>query len=83
MDRIRPHATIIVQDVNGNFFNVPLHRIYLTSELVSGLVEVRVMPFLTMKGMSILLGNELAGGRVITHPRVVLEPVASIDTKNI
>lgn len=75
--------SVIIQGVTGSFVSIPLHRIHLTSGLVSGPVEVGVVPSLPMKGISMLLGNELAGGRVIPHPKVVSEPVASVDTENI
>lgn len=36
---------------------------------------------LPMKGVSMLLGNELTGGKVTIHIKVLLEPVTSIETE--
>jgi hypothetical protein len=45
-------------------FNVPLHRIYLKSDLVTGPVIVGVRHNLPFEGDSLLLGNDLAGKKV-------------------
>lgn len=54
---------------------VPLHRVKLTSELVCGEVTLGVRPYLPVDGVMIILGNNLAGGRlwqdVIPPPVVV------------
>lgn len=44
---------------------VPVHRIHLQTDLVSGFVEVGVRPILPVKGVSFILGNDLAGGKVV------------------
>ena len=41
------------------------------------------METLPAKGVSMLLGNDLAGGKVITEPKVVMEPVTSAETEKI
>ena len=46
------------------FVNVPLHNIYLSSDLVSGAVAVGIRPSLTLKGVHLLLDNDLAGEKV-------------------
>ena len=61
---------VIAQGIEGGFVNVPLHRIYLKSKLISGPVVVGTRPTLPMKGVALLLGNDLAGGRVIANPKV-------------
>ena len=43
---------------------VPLHRVYLKSALVTGFVQVGVRPSLPVKGITFILGNDLAGGKV-------------------
>jgi hypothetical protein len=40
-------------------FNVPLHRIYLKSDLITGPVIVGVRHNLPFEGVSLLLGNDL------------------------
>ena len=74
---------VIVQGVEGGFINVPLHRVNLVSDIVSGSVVVGVMETLPAKGVSMLLGNDLAGGKVIAEPKVVMEPVTSAETEKI
>ena len=59
---------VIAQGTEGGFVNVPLHRIYLKSNLVSGPVVVGTRPTLP-------LSNDFAGGRVIASPKVTSKPV--------
>ena len=66
---------VIAQGIEGGFINVPLHRIYLKSNLISGSVVVGTRPTLPIKGVALLLGNDLAGGRVIANPKVTYKPV--------
>ena len=47
---------------------MPLHKIFLKSDLVSGYVTVGICPNLPVKGVSLLLGNDLAGDRVMADP---------------
>lgn len=58
------------------FVNFPLHNILLKSDLVSGNVAVGVCHNFPVKGVSLILGNDLAG-RVLVTPEVVLMPVVS------
>ncbi|XP_062403431.1 uncharacterized protein LOC134094065 [Sardina pilchardus] len=44
--------------------SVPLHRLVLESELVSGEVVLAVRPSLPIEGVDVILGNNLVGGRV-------------------
>ena len=53
-----------------DIISVPLHRINLKSDLISGTVIVGVRPELPVKGVSMLLGNDLAGGKVLPEPIV-------------
>lgn len=54
--------------------NVPLHRVYLESDLVTGPVTLGVCSRLPVDGVSLILGNELAGGKVFPRPIVVHKP---------
>ena len=67
-------ASILVQGVECGFVNVPLHKLNLKSDLVSGVVTVGVRPSLPVEGVSFLLGNDLAGGKVVPIPCVTQEP---------
>ena len=43
---------------------MPLHRVYLHSDLITGSVVVGIRPTLPVKRVSFVLGNDLAGGKV-------------------
>ena len=70
-------ASVLVQGVECGFVEVPLHSLNLKSDLVSGSVIVGVRPSLPVEGVSFLLGNDLAGGKVTIVPCVVKEPSIS------
>ena len=65
----------------GGFVSVPLHKVHLNSELVTGSVVVGVVPELPVEGVSLLLGNDLAGDRVKAsdEPRMTADPVTTND----
>ena len=52
----------LIQGIGMEIISVPLHKINLTSDLVSGPVTIGVRHELPVKGVSMLLGNDLAGG---------------------
>ncbi len=54
---------------------VPLHRVYLQTELVPGFLDVGVRPTLPVPGIEFNLGNDLAGGRVLPALEVLDKPV--------
>jgi len=47
-----------------------LHNIHLESDMVTGPVAVGVRPCLPIEGVDLVLGNDLAGGRVLVKPGV-------------
>ena len=61
-------TSVLIQGVEFGFVNVPLHNIYLSSDLVSGPVAVGIRPSLPFKGIHWLLGNDLAGDKVVVNP---------------
>uniref|UniRef100_A0A8W8MZ15 Integrase catalytic domain-containing protein n=1 Tax=Magallana gigas TaxID=29159 RepID=A0A8W8MZ15_MAGGI len=67
-------SDVLIQGVELGFVKVPLHEIGLRSDLVSGNVVVGVRPTLPVKGVSLLLGNDLAGGKVVPDPVVCNRP---------
>ena len=50
------------------------HNIYLSSDLVTGLVAVGIRPSLPFKGVNLLLGNDLAGDKVVVDPLLTSTP---------
>ena len=61
-------TSVLIQGVECGFVNVPLHNIYLSSDLVTGLVAVTIRPSLPFKGDHLLLGSDLAGNKVVVNP---------------
>ena len=70
-------TSVLIQGVECGFVNVPLHNIYLSSDLVTGLVAVGIRPSLPFKGVHLLLGNDLAGDKVVVNP--LLTNISCID----
>ncbi|XP_043976856.1 uncharacterized protein LOC122833417 isoform X2 [Gambusia affinis] len=67
-------CSVLIRGIGLETFSVPLHKIYLQSELVQGEVTIAVRPSLSVEGVSLILGNNLAGGRVwrdVAPPPVV------------
>ena len=67
-------TSVLIQGVECGFINVPLHNIYLSSDLVTGLVAVGIRPSLPFKGVHFLLGNDLAGDKVAVDPLLTSTP---------
>ena len=61
--------SILIQDIGCGIVNV-----FLTAELVSGPATVGVRSSLPIDGVHFLLGNDLAGGKVIPSPVVTDKP---------
>ena len=69
-------SSILVEGFGGGYLSCPLHTLNLQTALVSGEVVVAVCPYLPIEGVSFILGNDLAGGRVLAASEVVTSPVA-------
>ena len=74
--------SVLLQGVELGVIDVPLHKIYLKSDLITGPVIVGVRPTMSVQGVSLLLGNDLAGGKVVADSIVcakITSDVASGD----
>jgi hypothetical protein len=60
--------SVLIRDVEYGFVSVPLHNIYLTSYLLTGPVSVDVKSSLPLKGVHLLLGNDLVGNKIVVSP---------------
>ena len=69
--------SVLLQGIELGTVRVPLHRVELSSKLVSGLVVVGVRPSLPVEGIQLVLGNDLAGGKVEANPCVSGIPCSS------
>ena len=67
-------TSVLIQGVECGFVNVPLYNIYLSSDLVYGPVAVGIRQTLPFKGVHLLLGNDLAGDKVVVNPLVTDTP---------
>ena len=67
-------TSVLIQGVECGFVNVPLHNIYLSSDLVKGPVAVGIRQTLPFKGVHLLLGNDLEGEKVVVNPLVTDTP---------
>ena len=65
---------ILVQGIEGRIVTVPLHSVFLKSDLVTGQVKVGLMSSFPIKGISLLLGNDLAGGKVVPSVQLTSKP---------
>ena len=65
---------VLIQGVECGFVNVPLHNIYLSSDLVTGPVVVGIRPSLPLKGVHLLLGYDLAGDKIVVNPLLTNTP---------
>ncbi|XP_043968384.1 uncharacterized protein LOC122828679 isoform X1 [Gambusia affinis] len=71
-------SRVVVQGIGMTFVSAPLHNIHLDSSLVSGFCRVAVLPTLPIKGIDLILGNDLAGGKVLPVPEVLDTPDTSV-----
>ncbi len=55
---------MVVRGFGMGCVNVPLHHVFLKSDLVTGLVTLGVCLQLPVDGVDLILGNDLAGGQV-------------------
>ena len=69
-------TSVLIQGVECRTVNIPLHYVNLSSNLVTGPVVIGIKPSLPFKGVHLLLGNDLAGDKVVVNPLVT-------DTQNI
>ena len=67
-------TSVLIQGVECGFVNVALHNVHLQSDLVTGPVTVGLTSSLPFKGIHLLLGNDLAGDKVVVNPLVTDTP---------
>ena len=67
-------TSVLIQGVECGTVNIPLHHVNLSSDLVTGLVVIGITPSLPFNGVHLLLGNDLAGDKVVVNPLVTDTP---------
>ncbi|KAL0152923.1 hypothetical protein M9458_051752 [Cirrhinus mrigala] len=68
---------VLVRGIELGCVKVPLDTVYLKSDLVTGPARIGVRTELPVEGVSVILGNDLAGGKVFPCPIVVDKPVVT------
>ncbi len=68
-------SNVLVQGIDLTVVKVPLHQVFLRSGFISGNVKLAVRAQLPVKGVSLILGNDLAGVKVFCLPEVIDTPV--------
>ena len=69
-------ANVLISGVEMGVLEVPLHEVNIKSSLINGniVIHVGMKPSLPVEGISLILGNDLAGEKVMVDPRVVDKP---------
>ena len=76
-------ANVLISGVEMGVLEVPLHEVNINSSLINGNIEIGMRPSLPVEGISLILGNDLAGERVMVDPRVVEKPRDDEETERL
>lgn len=72
-------ASVLVQGIEMDYVPVPLHQVQLECSLVSGIFRVGVRPTLPVKGIDFILGNDIAGGKIMPVLELLERPEPQAD----
>ena len=61
-------ANVLISGVEMGVLEVPLHEVNIKSSLINGNIVIGMRPSLPVDGISLILGNDLAGERVMVAP---------------
>lgn len=64
LDETSCHFHVLAQGIEMGLLKIPLHSICIQTDIVTGSVRVDVCDQLTIRGVSMILWNDLAGGKV-------------------
>ena len=67
-------ANVLISGIEMGVLEVPLHEVNIKSSLINGNIVIGMRPILPVEGISLILGNDLAGEKVMVDPRVVEKP---------
>ena len=67
-------ANVLISGVEIGVLEVPLHEVNIKTSLINGNIVIGMRPSLPVEGISLILGNDLAGEKVMVDPRVVEKP---------
>ena len=74
-DKSAVKSDVLVRGFDMQYVGLPLHNIYLDCDLVKGSVRVGLRSQLPIEGVTLLLGNDLAGGKMLINPEVISVPL--------
>ena len=64
-------ANVLISGVEMGVLEVPLNEVNIKSSLINGNIVIGIRPSLPVEGISLILGNDLAGEKVMVDPREV------------
>ena len=68
-------ANVLISGVEMGVLEVPLHEVNIKSSLINNNnIVIGMRPSLPVEGISLILGNDLTGEKVMVDPRVVEKP---------
>ena len=70
--------SVLLQGIELGTVQVLLHNLELSSEILSSSVVVGLKPSLPVPGVSLILGNDIAGGKVEANPCVSDTPSCDV-----
>ena len=76
-------ANVLISGVEMGVLEVPLHEVNIKSSLINGNIVKGMRPSLPVEGISLILGNDLAGEKVMVDPRVVEKPRDDEETERL
>ena len=76
-------ANVLISGVEMGVLEVPLHEVNINSSLINGNIVIGMRPSLPVEGKSLILGNDLAGEKVMVDPRVVKKPRDDEETERL
>ena len=76
-------ANVLISGVEMGVLEVPLHEVNIKSNLINGNIVIGMRPSLPVEGISLILGNDLAGEKVMVDPRVVEKPRDDVKTERL
>ncbi|XP_029945218.1 uncharacterized protein LOC115386902 [Salarias fasciatus] len=68
-------ASTVVRGIGLDCVPAPLHNIHFESDLVSGVFPVAVRDRFPIDGVDVILGNDIADGKVYPSPEVGSQPI--------
>lgn len=68
-------SDVLIQGIELGVLKVPLRNVYIRSGLVTGFVKLAVRHKLPVSGIALIVGNDLAGEKVLPVSEVIENPV--------